>query len=223
MRLVRNITTVTCNLGRGASREEFRDNVTRLKNKAGTRNVFYGFQEIDEDDIPEEMDHLRKVFGDTHRFVGVHTHVPIAVPKSFGISVVDIDKSSDGVKGLQPDRHVVDVVVFPAGLKTKRKIRFLNTHIGRNIPELQDERQQSLDCLSDHYDNDRPTIATMDANTERLAPFEMHEKQLATGRVDYIRAIERRDVQIRLLNRGTINLIGDGHNAEYANVQITWP
>lgn len=223
MRLVRRITVVTANLGRDATRQEFRDNVDRLHDKFDLKRTFYGFQEIDETDVPEEMDRLRSVFGDTHRFVGVKTHVPILIPRTFTPSVVEIDKSSDGVKGLQPDRHVVDVVCFPAGLKTKRKIRFLNTHIGRDIPELQAERRQSLDCLKEHYDNDRPTIATMDANTEQLAQLEKGEKRLASGRVDYIRGIERRDVQIRIINRGTVRLDGDGHNAEYSNLQITWP
>lgn len=223
MRLVRRITVVTANLGRGASREEFRGNVDRLHDKFDLKRTFFGFQEIDETDVPEEMDRLRHIFSDTHRFVGVKTHVPILVPRTFTPSVVEVDKSSDGVAGLQPDRHVVDVVVFPAGLKTKRKIRFLNTHIGRDIEELEEERRQSLDCLKKHYDNDRPTIATMDANTENLGQLEKGEKRLASARVDYIRAIERRDVQIRIIRRGSVNLIGDGHNAEYSDVQITWP
>lgn len=223
MRLVRRITVVTANHGRGATREEFRTNVWRLHDKFDLSRTFFGKQEVDETDVPEEMDFLKHVFKDTHRFVGVNTHVPILVPKTFTVSAVEIDKASDGVKGLQPDRHVVDAVVFPAGLKTKRKLRLLNTHIGRDIPELQDERRQSLNCLKAHYDNDLTTIATLDANTENLAPLALGEKKLVSGRIDYIRGIEREDVQIRLINRGTVNLVGDGHNAEYAHILITWP
>lgn len=223
MRLVRRITVVTANHGRGATREEFRSNVWRLHDRFDLKRTFFGKQEVDEDDKPEEMDFLQYVFKDTHRFVGVHTHVPLLIPKTFNISTVEIDKASDGVKGLQPDRHVVDAVVFPAGLKAKRKLRFLNTHIGRDIPELQDERRESLDCLKDHYDNELTTIATLDANTEQFSQLEKGEKRLASARVDYIRGIERDGVQLRVLNRGTVNLVGDGHNAEFSNLMITWP
>lgn len=223
MRLVRRITVVTANHGRGATQKQFRDNVRRLHDRFDLSRTFFGKQEIDEDDVPEEMDFLRHVFKDTHRFVGVNTHVPILIPKTFDVSKVEIDKASDGVKGLQPDRHVVDVVVFPAGLKTKRKLRLLNTHIGRNIPELQEERRQSMACLREHYDNDLPTIATMDANTENLGPILLGERRLVSARVDYIRGIERRDVQLRIIRRGSVNLVGDGHNAEFADLQITWP
>lgn len=223
MRLVRRITVVTANHGRGASPDEFRANVWRLHDRFDLSRTFFGKQEIDEDDKPDEMDFLKYVFKDTHRFVGVHTHVPILVPKTFSISAVEIDKASDGVAGLQPDRHVVDAIVFPSGLKTKRKLRLVNTHIGRDIPELQDERRESMRCLREHYDNDLATIATLDANTENLGPLERGEKKLASARVDYIRGIERGDVQIRILRRGTVPLVGDGHNAEYANLMITWP
>lgn len=223
MRLVRRLTFVTANHGRGATRDEFRANVWRLHDRFDLSRTFFGKQEVDEADVPEEMDFLKYVFKDTHRFVGVHTHVPILVPKTFSISAVEIEKASDGVAGFQPDRHVVDAIVFPANLKTKRKLRLLNTHIGRDVPELRKERGDSLDCLREHYDNELTTIATLDANTENLAPLERGEKKLASARVDYIRGIERGGVQLRIINRGTVNLVGDGHNAEYANVQITWP
>lgn len=223
MRLVRRITVVTANHGRGATQKEFRNNVQRLHDRFDLDRTFFGKQEIDEADVPEEMDYLRHVFKDTHRFVGVNTNVPILIPKTFDVSKVEIDKASDGVKGLQPDRHVVDAVVFPSGLKTKRKLRLLNTHIGRNIPELQDERRQSMACLKRHYDNNLTTIAMLDANTENLAPLLRGERRLASARVDYIRGIERGGVQLRIINRGSVNLVGDGHNAEFSNLQITWP
>lgn len=223
MRLVRRLTFVTANHGRGATRDEFRANVWRLHDRFDLSSTFFGKQEVDENDVPEEMDFLKHVFKNTHRFVGVHTHVPILVPKTFNISTVDIDKASDGVKGLQPDRHVVDAVVFPAGLKTKRKLRLLNTHIGRDILELKDERRESLNCLKNHYDNELTTIAMLDANTEQLGQLERGEKKLASARIDYIRGIERGGVQLRVLNRGTVNLVGDNHNAEFANTLITWP
>lgn len=223
MRLVRNVTFVTANLGRNATRNEFVSNVHRLAHKFDKQATFLGFQEIDEGDRVEEMDFLRKVFSDTHRFIGVHTHCPIAVPRSFGVSVAEIVPASDGVKGLQPDRHVVKVVAFPAKLKTKRKLVVLNTHIGRDIPQLRDERRDSMRVLRDEYDNHRPTVLMLDANTEQFPQLEKGEKRLASARVDYIRAIERRDVRIRLINRGSVNLVGDGHNAEFANTQITWP
>ena len=130
MRLLRNVTVVTANLGRGATVEQFEDNVDRILNQAPGKSVFIGWQEIDEADKPREMSYLKKVLKDSHRLVGVKTHVPIAVPKTFEVKKQFVEKASDGVKGLQPDRYVVRALVHPEG-KPDRLVNHTNTHFPR--------------------------------------------------------------------------------------------
>lgn len=223
MKASRTITLVTANLGRKATLGEFKDNVMRMKRQIGTRGVFIGFQEIDEDDRPEEMSFIRSVYKDTHRFVGTNTHVPIAVPRSFEIDKSVIKQGSSGVAHLQPNRHVVKVVVRPADLKTKRQFAMLNTHFGRDIPELEEERREDDRLLRSMIGDELASFVTLDANTENYPFLDRQEQKLVTARIDYIRAVERPGTHIRLFDTGSVRLTGDGHNAQWANVQITWP
>lgn len=223
MKTTRIITVFTANVGRKATIGEFKDNIQRIKNKIGTRNVFGGWQEVDEDDKAHEMKYIRKVFKETHRFVGTNTHVPIMIPRSFEVDKPIIREGSQGVAHLQPDRHVVKAVVRVGGLKADRRFAMLNTHFGRDIPELREERAEDDRLLRSMIGDDLASIVTLDANTRNYPFLDMHEKKLATSRIDYIRGIERDETQIRLIDRGTVRLTGDGHNCEWANLQITWP
>lgn len=223
MKVTRSVTFVTANLGRGATRGEFRDNVKRMKDHIEGRHIFYGFQEIDEDDVPEEMKHLQHVFGDTHRFVGTKTREPILIPRTFRIKKRVIEKGSDGVKGLQPDRYTVQAIVTPATLETDRLLGFANSHFGREIPELEDERKIDFNNLRRTIDTGISTVVTGDFNSENYPPLDPKEKRFVTAHLDYIRGVQREGSHLRLINRGSVRLTGDNHNAQWANVQITWP
>lgn len=224
MKATRIITVFTANCGRKATIGEFKDNVQRIKRQVGVGNVFGGWQEIDEDDRPEEMNYIRSVFKPTHRFIGTNTRVPIMIPRSFHIKKRIVKEGSHGVAHLQPQRHVTMGIVYPADLKTERLMAIANTHFGRDVPELKDERAEDDRLLRRMIDNDLTTFVTMDANTENYPTLDrLDEKKLVTERIDYVRAIERAGNHVRLLNRGTVRLTGDGHNAHWANVQITWP
>lgn len=221
MSVTRNVTIVTANLGRGVSVREFKANVDRIKKQTPGKHQFFGFQEIDEADEPEELKYLKKVFGETHRFVGVSTSVPILVPKTFDINRRIIEHASDGVAGLSPRRHVVQALVHPEGHPDAKALA-TNTHFGRNIRQLAMPRESAERVLRDQLDTKHAAWLTADlnsANFPRLAP---REKTFVNARLDYIRGYDREDVSMKRLDTGTINLTMDGHDAHWARVQITW-
>ena len=221
MKLTRTVTIVTANLGRGVPTREFKANVDRIKNQTPGRHRFFGFQEIDEADVPEELDYLRKIFGNTHRFVGVNTRVPILVPHSFKISRRIITPASDGVKGLSPQRHVVQALVHPEEHRAA-KLLATNTHFGRNIAPLAASRESAEHVLRARLRTKHAGWMTGDLNSShypRLAPREI---RFVSKRLDYIRGYERKGVSMKLLDSGTINLTIDGHDAHWARVRITW-
>lgn len=221
MKLLRNVTVVTANLGRGATVEQFENNVDRIFDKAPGKSVFIGWQEIDEDDKPREMPHLKKVLKDTHRLVGVRTKVPIAVPKTFVVKDSFIEKASDGVAKLQPDRYIVRALVHPEGHPDKL-VNHTNTHFGRNVPELAASRREMNEELGETIRRARAGWLTGDLNSHNYPMLGRPERRLVTAGLDYIRAYEKGDVTFRQLNRGTIRLVGDNHNAHWTRLQVIW-
>jgi hypothetical protein len=221
MKLLRNVTVVRANLGRGATVDQFENNVDRILDRAPGHSVFIGWQEIDEDDKPQEMRYLKKVLKDTHTIVGDKTKVPISVPKTFEVKKRFVEKVSDGVKGLQPDRFVVRALVFPEG-KPDRLVNHTNVHLGRNIPELQDSRREIREFLEKDIRQSRAGWLTGDLNSHNYPALGRPERRLVTARLDYIRAYESDDVSFRQLDRGTIRLVGDGHNAHWTRLQVIW-
>lgn len=222
MKLSRNVTIVTANLGRGASIDEFKENVRRLKEEVPGKNRFFGFQEIDEADTPSELKILREVFGETHQFAGTKTHVPIAIPRTFTVSKRESTVASEGVDGLSPRRHVVQATVHPDG-HPSRKIIATNTHFARDTRKLLQARSRASVVLQQQLRTEHPSWLTADLNSQGYRPLAFDEKRFVTARLDYIRGYERADVKLRLLNVGSVNLTIDGHNAHWARVQITWP
>lgn len=221
MKLLRNVTVVTANLGRGATVEQFEDNVDRILDKAPGKSVFIGWQEIDEDDVPREMKYLKKVLKDTHRLVGVNTHVPIAVPKTFEVKTPFIEKVSDGVKRLQPDRYVVRALVHPEG-KPDRLVNHTNTHFGRNVPALAESRAEMREFVEKDIRESRAGWLTADLNEHNAPNLARIERRLVVAGLDVIRAYESDSVRFRQLDRGTIPLVGDGHNAHWTRMQVIW-
>lgn len=221
MRVIRNVTVVTANLGRGATVEQFEDNVDRIFDRAPGKAVFIGFQEIDEDDKPREMRYIKKVAKDSHTIVGDKTKIPILVPKSFVVKKRFVENVSDGVKGLQPDRFVVRALVHPDGMP-KRLVNHTNLHMGRNIEELQQSRRELDDYVGRDLEASRAGWLTADVNEHNYRAFARPEKKLVTAGVDVIRAYESDDVTFRQLDRGTIRLVGDRHNAQWTQMQVIW-
>lgn len=221
MQLLRHITVVDANLGRGATIPEFKDNVQRLATRVPGKNIFYGLQEVDEDDKPEEFDYIKDVFGNTHTIVGGNTHVPILVPKSFSVAKRDVEKKSDGVKKLQPDRYISRALVYPRG-HPKRKVNAINTHFGRDIAALKSSRDEMRVALSKEIRLSQAGWLTADLNEHNAPAFANPEKRAVTAGIDYIRLYESEKVSFRILNRGTIRLTGDGHNGHWVQLHAIW-
>lgn len=221
MRVIRNVTVVTANIGRGATVEQFEDNVDRIFDRAPGKSVFIGWQEVDEDDKPQEMRYIKKVSKDTHAIVGDKTKVPILVPKSFVVKKRFVEKASDGVKGLQPDRFVVRALVHPEGMP-KRLVNHTNVHFGRDIPELRESRQEVHQHVARELESSRAGWLTADVNAHNYRPIALPEKKLVVAGLDVIRAYPSDDVSFRQLDRGTIRLVGDGHNAHWTQMQVIW-
>ena len=224
----RTITISTSNLGRGASVDKFEENLDRLIKQTPGTHRFFGFQEIDEADTPEEMKILKAKLGETHTFAGLQTHVPIAIPRTFKVKHRAVTVASEGVDGLSPRRHVVEAVVHPDG-KPSCKIAATNTHFARDATPLARVRSEADVVLRQRLANlrhkDVPVAAwlTADLNSRRYKKLAGNEEELVTARLDYIRAYPTNDVTMKLLKTGTVDLTIDGHNAHWARVLVTWP
>lgn len=224
----RTITIITANLGRGVGEKEYVANLRRLEREVPGQHRFYGFQEIDEADQPEERRLLRARMRDTHRFVGLRTAVPIAVPRSFRVHDSRVDKASDGIAKVSPDRHVVQAVVFPDGHPECKAVA-QNTHFALDKPVAALARAQSEDVLRDrieHWSGRRglPSWVTADLNRRRFRRLGDREVRLVDAGLDVIRAyLPAGDrVQLTELNAGTVDLTIDGHNAHWSRVRLEW-
>lgn len=221
MTVSRTVAIVTANFGRGVSVDEFRANVDRVAERVPGKHIFYGFQEIDEADGPNELGYLREVFGDTHRFIGTKTRVPILVPKTFDINRRIVKHASEGVPGLSPQRQIVQGIVHPVG-EPDAKVMPTNTHFGRNIPRLAVPRDAAEEVLRRRLSTPYAGWLTADLNSRNFPRLAPGEKRFADKHLDYIRGYPRQGVSMRRLNLGTINLTIDGHDAHWARVRITW-
>lgn len=224
----RTITIATANLGRDVSVAEFMANLARLERVPG-KDVFYGLQEIDEADKPEEWRATRRRFADTHRFIGAKTAVPILVPRSWRIHSRHVTFASAGVAHLSPNRHVVQGIVFPDGKPDCRAVP-TNTHFARNDPRLEEARAASGDVLRDRiaWATGRRGLAawlTADINKANYARLGDREERFVSAGLDLIRGFEPADHKpsMEQLDEGTIDLTIDGHNLHWAKVRLVWP
>lgn len=226
----RTITIVTANLGRGVGTKEYLANVDRLERQVPGHHRFYGFQEIDEADAPEERRLLRARLRDTHRFVGLETAVPIAVPRSWTVQRRVITRASDGIAGISPHRHVVQAVVHPDGLPECKAVAE-NTHFARDVEVAAKARADADEVLRariHHWQvrRDWPSWLTADLNSANYPKLAPHgERRLVSARLDVIRAYlpaEDDGVRLVLLDTGTVDLTIDGHNAHWAKVRLEW-
>jgi hypothetical protein len=219
--LQRKVTILTANLGRGVDAAEFRDNVDKIIKETPGNNRFFQFQEIDEADTPEEMRYLKKKLSETHRFAGLQTHVPIAVPRTFKVQNRSVVVATEGVDHLSPRRHVVQAYVSPME-HPDEIVCASNTHLPRDAPALSHARTKADEVLRERLNQGAAGWLTADLNSPRYPKLSKNEIRLVDARLDVIRAYERSGVIIERLNTGSIDLTIDGHNAHWARVLITW-
>lgn len=222
MTTTKTVTIVTANLGRGVPPSRFEENLDRLIKQTPGVHRFFQFQEIDEADDAEEMKMIRAKLHETHHFVGVKTHVPIAIPRTFKVDRRIINVASEGVDHLSPRRHVVQAVVHPKGHPTA-KIVPTNTHFARDADALDKVRADADRVLRKRLDIALPAWMTGDLNSQFYKKLNEDELKLVEVRLDYIRGYPRAGVRMQCLKAGHIDLTIDGHNAHWARVKITWP
>lgn len=221
MDVVHNLTIVTANLGRGATINQFEANVKRMKRNIPGKNVFYCLQEIDEDDKPEEKKFIREVYSESHRFVAGGTRTPILVPKSFKVADREVVKTSDGIAGVQGQRNLVRARVYPEGFR-QHKLDIVNAHASRKLPKLARQRKQDFEGIQKMVSKPVVSLLGGDLNLHNYPLISQPERKLVTTGVDYIRAYPVPGVQVRLIRIGRVRLVGDGHNAQWAQLHITW-
>lgn len=211
---------VTANLGRHVSTAEFLENVRRLDEHAG-RGTVIGFQEIDEDDTPNEHHGLRVTLRD-FAFAGWDTRVPIAFGDRWSAAQETVVKASRGLARLSPARVITEVELkHDSGLI----VVALNVHFPRNDSRLL-SRWFSVEAkvkrrLRRHYRRGVTVVWTTDANRVRLPQLHPAERTLAHHGLDWIRCVEHPDgVRLRVIDTGSIPLTIDGHDAQWARVEI---
>lgn len=225
----RTITIVTANLGRNGRPGEFAENLRRVVAKTPGQHRFFGFQEIDEADAPNEHKQIAAALRPLgYHFAGWNTFTPLAVPPSWEIQRPVTTPASAGVKHLSPDRKIVQAVVHPEGLP-KCKAVAQNTHFARrdNDPRMVKAREDAGEVLEKRVDHWRErgltSWLTADINTvgyPRIAPG---EKRLVAAGLDLIRAYPVTDgCSLEVVGTGTIDLTIDGHNAHWAKARLEW-
>lgn len=221
------ITVATANLGRGVPIAEWRETMRRLRKVPG-RNVFYGLQEIDEADAPEERHDLLREFRSTHRFAGIRTAVPILVPRTWTIRARHVTPASAGVAGFSPHRVLTQAVVHPREQPDRCAVA-TNIHFGRDVPQLARARADADKVVRhrlEHWSGRRglPTWLTADLNSPRYPRLGPREKRFVSAGLDVIRGYEPVTPRPRfvLLDSGTINLTIDGHDIEWARLRLDW-
>lgn len=222
--LKRTVVIATGNFGRGVTWDEFTSNVDKfIKETPGTHR-FFNWQEIGEADFrgKRELEYIKQKLSKTHRFAGLQTHVPIAIPRTFRVQSRAVTVATEGVDHLSPRRHVVQAYVSPLG-HPDQLVHSSNTHFPRDAPPLAHARMQADEVLRDRLSGDCPGWLTADINSQRYATLGKNELRFVDARLDLIRAYERGGVTFELLNKGSVDLSIDGHNAHWARVKITWP
>ncbi|MBB3041036.1 endonuclease/exonuclease/phosphatase family protein [Nocardioides soli] len=215
---------VTANLGRGADTAEFLRNVRAIDAEAGSGAVI-GFQEIDEDDRPDEHGALRHVLGRAFSFTNWHTRVPIGYGRRWKRKRSQAISASAGLFRLSPARVISEaVLVHDRGLE----LVVLNVHFPRNDPRLL-SRWRSVDAklrkrIAHWHARGRTVVWLGDANRGRLGPMHPLEQTLAHDGLDWIRVIKHpAGAQVRRTDTGTVDLTIDGHDALWARVDLHTP
>lgn len=222
--LTRTVVISTANAGRGVTWEKFKQNIDKIIAETPGTHRFFNWQEIGEADFDgkRELEYIQDKLTKTHRFAGLQTHVPIAIPRTFRVKNRSVVVASEGVDHLSPRRHVVRAVVSPVD-HPQALVHSTNTHFARDAPPLALARAQADEVLRERLTIDVAGWLTADLNSSLYSKLGKNEMRLVNARLDVIRAYERDGVTFELLKTGSINMSIDGHNAHWARVKITWP
>lgn len=215
---------VTANLGRGVDTGEFLRNVRAIDSETGAGTII-GFQEIDEDDAPDEHAGLRTILGRAFGFVGFDTRVPIAYGPRWAVRRDRTIRASRGLARLSPARVITEaVLVHDDGAE----IVVLNVHFPRRDVRLL-SRWRSVETklrrrIRHHHRRGRTVVPLGDFNRARLGALHPAERVLAHDDLDWIRVVEHpAGARLRRVDTGTVDLTIDGHDALWARVDLHTP
>jgi hypothetical protein len=201
---------VQANLGRGVPTDEFVMNFKRVMRASGNRGLV-NLQEIDEADLPQEMDIVLELSKRTHIVYGENIANPILVPKRLDVVEHAVTRACNGLAKYTPHRNLNKVVVR---LENDIEVADLNLHLPINRPATLSRRRQCRQHLREHANRHPNGFWVSDTNTRVGWPrIVKGEKRLHNAGIDKAKAWSK-DPSVRLTvgRTSTIPLTMDGHN-----------
>lgn len=233
---------VQANVGRGADKTEFRRNIAKVKRFAGPRGVI-NFQEIDEADVPNEMDDIQWMFRWTHKIIGDGLAVPILVPKRFDTFGHRVVLGSPGLAKFTPHRPINRIgITLPLNRRamselgvTSLDIYDFNFHIPISRDQTEALRGNMLEKVSEETTEVKSQgysgLWVADTNWRKardgaLPKVVPGEKIVMGGRagthaeIDVAKAWagDRSGLKVVVQNRRHVDLTIDGHNGHSADL-----
>lgn len=204
------------NLGRGVTAARFRANARKVLDAGGSRAVFC-FQEIDEADLPNEMDYLTDVTARTHVAVGVRTAVPIFVPRHLPVLDERLTLGCRGLAKFTPNRPINEVVV---SVGPNLDVALFNFHVPLDRPQTESRRTQikrNVKTRARRHDNG---MWVADTNHHRGWPTIVPgERSVVDAGIDKGKAWAGEGRRVVVSDRRSVNLTMDGHDAHGARVR----
>lgn len=233
---------VQANVGRGVDKAKFRRNIAKVKRFAGPRAVI-NFQEIDEADVPNEMDDIAWMWRWTHKVVGDGLAVPILVPKRFDTFGHRVVLGSPGLAGFTPHRPINRIgISLPLGRQamadlgvTSLDIFDYNFHVPISRDQTEALRAGMIEKVSEEtrgvkergyggvWVADTNWRKARDGALPRIVPG---EKTVIGGKVGTHAEIDvakawvgsRSGLKVVVQNRRHVDLTIDGHNGHSADL-----
>ncbi len=235
---------VQANVGRGVTKAKFRRNIAKIKRFAGPRAVIFP-QEIDEADVPNEMDDIAWMFRWTHKIIGDGLAVPILVPKRFETFGHRVRLGSPGLAGFTPHRPINRVgITLPLSRRqmselgvTSLGVYAFNFHVPISREQTEEMREEMMERVSEETNDVRDDgfggLWVADTNWRRardgaLPKVTTGEKIVMGGKVgthaeiDVAKAWAGKGSGLRVVasNRRHVDLTIDGHNGH--STDLLW-
>ena len=230
------------NVGRGADKAKFRRNIAKVKRAAGPRAVI-NFQEIDEADVPNEMDDIAWLWRWTHKVIGDGLAVPILVPKRYDTFGHRVVLGSSGLAKFTPHRPINRIgISLPSSNSVRAELGVtsldvydFNFHVPISRAQTQKLRGGMIEKVQEAAGDvkelgyggvwvaDTNWRKARDGALPRIVPG---EKPVIGGRVGTHAEIDvakawagdRSGLRVVVRNRRHIDLTIDGHNAHGADL-----
>jgi hypothetical protein len=205
----------------------FDENCTKVQ-----RNLRKGFlmaQEFDEADTALEHPSAAHIFGQTHKWIQFKQATPSAVPDQFRISTKPVPttvKMSEGIARWSPHRVMTKADVV---LRDDEACRFIvaSTHIMRHKKGEADKfRALHISRLRAQFRAAEKRgigmVLGLDGNDPDLPELHPNQKVLYHNRIDYIIALDGKDLKFEKKRTRVVDTNIDNHNLGIATTKISW-